>query len=76
MGIISRIWKVTYKWFRANDLLTSKAFEEFHYDDDVKRKTIISGLVSTLVLGYVMFIAYTKGTQMITLDQPILTFYE
>jgi hypothetical protein len=55
------MWKATYKWFRKNDLLTSKGYEEFHFDDDIKRKTIIGGMASTLVLGYVIFIAYTKG---------------
>ena len=65
-----------YRWVRSKDGINPPSSGKLNFEGDVRQKTIIGGLVSLFVSGYVLYIAYTKGSIMVGLHNPYMSSLE
>lgn len=72
MGIVKDI----VNWVRDRDEIVAPGYEGLHFQTDFKQKTCAGGLASFGVTCYVIFMAYTKGMQMLGLDDPYISSLE
>ena len=53
---------------REQDEIVSPSANELHFNTDFKQKSMAGGIASLLVSGYVMYMVYSNGRKMLTLD--------
>ena len=57
-------------WVTAKDEICPPAASKLHFQGNVDQKTLIGGMLSFMITLYVLFIAFTKGKQMLEFDEP------
>ena len=57
---------------RSKDSLSDRGYALFHYDRDIKQKTLLGGLGSLSIQFCVAYIAIEKGLKMFTRNGPDL----
>ena len=72
MGVI----KDLARWVRDYDSIVTPSTENLHFQTDYKQKTLVGGVASLGVTIYVAFVVYTKGSQMIGLEDPYISSLE
>ena len=61
MNIISQF----EEWVTSKDEVCPAAASKLHFRGNIDQKTFLGGLMSWSISMYVMFIAFTKGRQML-----------
>ena len=57
-------------YVRSNDDMSETGSKYLHFEGDSKQQTLIGGLARIGISGIVMWIAITKGQQMLELKDP------
>lgn len=70
---IKRAYKASVEWVRSHDEVVKPGHQGLHFQTDHKQKTCVGGFLSLCITLYVFFIAYTKGKQMLGLEEPYIS---
>ena len=59
--MLYKVYKSCVNLIRENDKMSEPLHERFHFDTDLKNKTVLGGFVSIAITAYVLNIAIVKG---------------
>jgi hypothetical protein len=57
-------------WVTAKDEICPTAASNLHIRNNIGQKSLIGGILSWIISSYVLYIAFTKGKQMLEFDEP------
>lgn len=63
-------------FLKSKDEIAPTGFSQLHIRNNLGQKTVVGGCLSLFVSLYVVFIAYTKGRQMLQFDSPDISSIE
>ena len=72
MGLL----KKAEKFITTRDEIAPPGYSNLHFHSDEKQKTFVGGLLSFGVTLYTLFIAYTRGRQMLQFGDPTISSIE
>ncbi len=65
-----KLLKKTYSYVKSKDELSDPGSSFLHYDGDENQKTLLGGIICIFVQCVIAYIAYNKGKQMLSLEDP------
>ena len=67
------IVKKIVNWTKAQDEVVMPSYTNFHFNNDLKQKTLLGGFATLCVSLYIVFMIFVKGKQMLDLEDPYIT---
>jgi hypothetical protein len=64
------LFKKAEAFITTRDEIAPPGYSNLHFHSDEKQKTFFGGFISFGVTLYTLFIAYSRGRQMLEFDEP------
>ena len=76
MNAICAVWEGTTGWVRSFDAIYKPSHSRWHFESEKGQKTMLGGFITMLIQTYLCYVIYSKGLQMLGLENPRINSLE